>query len=106
MLRILLIQLLLFAVPFVVWALYVVAVQRRKLTSGGAFDDAPIVWLLGAGTALVAAGLVYFALTTGTPAGEGEYVPPRLENGRIVPGHIAPVPDETAPDNAAPASAE
>lgn len=100
MLRILLIQLLLFAIPFVVWALYVVAVQRRKLTSGGAFNDAPIVWLLGAGTAMVAAGLVYLALTTGTPAGEGEYVPPRLENGRIVPGHVVPVPEDASPADA------
>ncbi|MEP0069400.1 DUF6111 family protein [Pyruvatibacter sp.] len=90
MLRIVLIQLLLFAIPFIVWALYVLMVQRRSLASGGAFNDAPIAWLLGAGTAMVAAGLVYLAVFSGTPAGEGQYVPPRLENGQIVPGHIEP----------------
>lgn len=90
MLRIVLIQLLLFAIPFIVWALYVLMVQRRSLAAGGAFNDAPIAWLLGAGTAMVAAGLVYLAVFSGTPAGEGQYVPPRLEDGRIIPGHIEP----------------
>lgn len=104
MLRIVLIQLLLFAVPFIVWALYVLMVQRRSLASGGAFNDAPIAWLLGAGTAMVAAGLVYLAVFSGTPAGEGQYVPPRLEDGRIVPGHIEPVDD--LPIDTAPADTE
>jgi len=104
MLRVILIQLLLFATPFVVWALYVLMVQRRSLASGGAFNDAPVAWLLGLGTAMVAAGLVYLAVFSGTPAGDGTYVPPRMEDGRIVPGHIAPV--DSAPADPAPADTE
>jgi len=94
MLRVVLIQLLLFATPFVVWGLYVLMVQRRSLATGGAFNDAPIARLVGAGVVMVAAGLVYLAVFGGDPAGEGTYVPPRFEDGRIVPGHIEPLPQD------------
>jgi Family of unknown function (DUF6111) len=49
----------------------------------------PWVWLAGAGALLLA--LVLFVVTvnfgTSTP---GLYVPPHVENGRIIPGHIEP----------------
>ena len=49
----------------------------------------PWVWLAAAGAVLLA--LMLFVVTvhfgTSTP---GTYVPPRWENGRIVPGHIEP----------------
>ncbi len=49
----------------------------------------PWVWLAGAGALLLA--LVLFVVTvhfgTATP---GVYVPPRWENGQIVPGHVEP----------------
>jgi len=88
MLRIVLIQLALFATPFVVWALYVLTVRRRKAATGGVFDDTPFTGLVVAGTVMVAAGLLYLAAFSGDPAGDGTYVPPRYEDGRIVPGHI------------------
>ena len=49
----------------------------------------PWVWLAAAGAALLA--LVLFVVTVhfGT-AQPGTYVPPRWENGKIVPGHIEP----------------
>ena len=49
----------------------------------------PWLWLAGAGALLLA--LVLFVVTvhfgTSTP---GTYVPPRWEDGRIVPGHVEP----------------
>ena len=53
---------------------------RRKL---------PWVWLAAIGVALTA--LVLFVVTVGFGrAVPGVYVPPRVENGQIVPGHIEP----------------
>jgi hypothetical protein len=43
----------------------------------------------------MAAGLVWLAVFSGTP-GEGTYVPPRYEDGRIIPGHVVPA-DEPVP---------
>jgi hypothetical protein len=49
----------------------------------------PWVWLVVTGVALTA--LVLFVVTVGFgTATPGTYVPPRVENGRIVPGHIEP----------------
>jgi len=87
MLRIVLIQIALFATPFLVWALYVLAVRRRRAVSGGVFDDAPIAWLIVSGIILAAASLFFLAVSTGSEPG-GSYVPPRYEDGRIVPGHV------------------
>jgi hypothetical protein len=49
----------------------------------------PWLWLAGAGALLL--GLMLFVVTVhfGTTQ-PGVYVPPRLEGGRIVPGHIEP----------------
>jgi hypothetical protein len=49
----------------------------------------PWVWLAAAGAVLLA--LVLFVVTVHFGTSEpGTYVPPRSENGRIVPGHIEP----------------
>jgi hypothetical protein len=43
--------------------------------------------MIGAALAAVAAGTVWFALTSGEEPG-GVYIPPHVEDGEIVPGHI------------------
>src|SRR5271170_1685905 len=49
----------------------------------------PWVWLAAAGVLLLA--LVLFVVTVHYGTSQpGTYVPPRWENGRIVPGHIEP----------------
>jgi uncharacterized protein DUF6111 len=52
---------------------------------------AALPWLPLAATGVVLLAVVLFVVTVGfgtsTP---GVYVPPRLENGRIIPGHIEP----------------
>jgi hypothetical protein len=47
----------------------------------------PWIWLAGAGVALLAIVLFVVTVHFGTPQ-EGNYVPPRWENGHIVPGHM------------------
>jgi hypothetical protein len=81
-------------------ALYLVWLRVAHWPSGGASEGSPQgecerwaalpwVWLAASGAALLA--LVLFVVTVhfGT-AQPGTYVPPRWENGRIVPGHIEP----------------
>lgn len=73
-------------------ALYLVWVTtlRRPHPNGAAPRTAlPWVWLAGAGIALLA--IVLFVVTVHFGARqEGIYVPPRWQNGHIVPGHIEP----------------
>jgi hypothetical protein len=52
----------------------------------------PWVWLAAAGAVLLALMLFVVTVHFGT-AEPGAYVPPRWENGRIVPGHIDPAPN-------------
>ena len=71
-------------------ALYLVWVTtlRPMEHNGAAFWRAlPWIWLAGAGVALLAIVLLVVTVHFGTPQ-EGVYVPPRWENGHIVPGHV------------------
>ncbi len=97
MTRILLFYLLPFLLPFIGFFTY-----RFLVTRGRALlQNTPWFVLSTAGLGLVVVSLVSFALIGGWESG-GDYVPPRLENGRIVPGEVrAPAatwPSELAPD--------
>lgn len=88
MARVVLIQLLLFALPFLLYAAYML-VTRKLATEGGIWQGAPFFWLAGAGIVLTLAGLVMFAQITGGVR-DGVYEPARMEDGRIIPGRIVP----------------
>jgi hypothetical protein len=92
MARILLEFVLPILLPSLLYALWLVAMQRRAETSGTEqrrWSDAPWIWLLALG--LFFAALLTVALSVFSGDGiEGRYVPPQLENGRIVPGHVEP----------------
>lgn len=82
MLRIAVINLALFLVPFALYLLWSTVRGKRS--------DMPFYWLVGSGVALVLVAMITFAQfeTGGTT---GQYEPPRLENGEIVPGRtVAP----------------
>jgi Family of unknown function (DUF6111) len=51
----------------------------------------PWLWLAGAGVVLLAIVLFVVTVHFGAPQ-QGVYVPPRWENGHIVPGHMEPPP--------------
>ena len=75
-------------------ALYLLWVTHSAPTAGGtacAWTALPWIWLAGAGVALLAFVLFVVTVHFGTPQ-EGVYVPPRWQNGHIVPGHIEPKP--------------
>jgi hypothetical protein len=79
--------LLLPAALYVVWA---IVTNRIRLAESAAWQDLPWTWLAVAGAALTAAVLVFFVHFSDN--GEGVYVPPHVEDGQIVPGHVEPEP--------------
>lgn len=83
MLRFLLQYLLPLVLPFLIWFGYVALSQGRSMDW---LDRTPWVPLAIAGVVLLAISLVTWSLMTGAPR-EAIYVPPRFEDGQLVPGH-------------------
>ncbi len=85
------------AVIYMLWRL----LSARRVSSGDAnqtgsatfapqddlWRDAPWFWLALSGVALLAVVLLIGVFTHGEPQ-SGHYVPPRLEDGQIVPGEL------------------
>jgi hypothetical protein len=78
-LRIAIINLALFLVPFALYLLWTMVRGKRS--------DMPFYWLVGSGVALVLVAMIALAqFETGDVT--GQYEPPRFEGGEIVPGRI------------------
>ncbi|MGH6904304.1 MAG: DUF6111 family protein [Geminicoccaceae bacterium] len=84
MLRVLLQYLLPLLLPFLVYAAYVALAQGRLPDWLGLSDRQWIV-LGSAGVVLLAISLATWSFMTGAPP-EETYIPPRFEDGRIIPG--------------------
>jgi hypothetical protein len=84
MIRILLLRALLFATPFAIYGIYLALL---RLGGRGTAGSAPWTMLFVAGLSLVAASFIYVGLTEGQPT-SGLYVPPHMEHGQVVPGHV------------------
>lgn len=93
MTRILLQYVLPLLLPTVVYLVWWWATSRRQTATGdgtrrpASLTQGPWFWLALAGVALMSAGLIHTALTTGEAPG-GRYVAPHLEDGRVVPGRV------------------
>jgi hypothetical protein len=74
-----------FLAPFLAFFAY-----RLLVTRGRSFlEHTPWYMLAAFGVLLAIASLVSLAFTEGFDPG-GTYVPPHVEDGRIVPGHVVP----------------
>lgn len=83
MIRILLTYIVPLLLPAVIYFLWL------KYTAGRASPrEMPWPWLVGAGLFLALVVFIGLVLLGGEPG--GDYVPPHLENGEIVPGHFRP----------------
>lgn len=82
MARTILEELLLFLVPFALFALYLLARRRNPARWAHWSDQAATLVLTGLGVAVAA--LVVTGLTARREA--GGFVPTHMENGRVVPG--------------------
>jgi hypothetical protein len=93
--RILLEFLLPLLLPTVLYLLWVRAERSRieRLGRGEPprWQDAPFLWLALMGVVLAGAVLVALHFAGGSGI-EGVYVPPRLIDGQVVPGHVDPRP--------------
>jgi Family of unknown function (DUF6111) len=79
-----LVEILLFLAPFAAFALW------RRLNPGA--EPSPgVVWLALAGLGLALAGAVWYGLEVSMGPGT-VYVPARVEDGRLIPGHTEPRP--------------
>jgi|EndMetStandDraft_4_1072995.scaffolds.fasta_scaffold626419_2 hypothetical protein len=86
MIRIVLVNLLFILFPAALYFFYVY-LRRRNKPGEEILSDAPIFWLLAAGVAMMIVSLAFFAHWQGAPPGK-RYVPPRIENGVVIPGHM------------------
>lgn len=84
MIRRFLFEALLFLLPFALYALYL---RLSKEEESAAARTHPWTLLFASGLALVAASFIIWGVTEGSGQ-QGVYVPPHLENGRVVPGHV------------------
>ncbi|HVV93135.1 MAG TPA: DUF6111 family protein [Hyphomicrobiales bacterium] len=75
-------RVLLFLVPFVVYGGWLVLAGRRRAW----VPRGPLPWIIAAAIGAVLVGLAFLG-TRGAPP-SARYVPPHMENGRIVPGHF------------------
>ena len=85
MFRIALIDILLFALPFLIYAAYMVSV--KGVAPKNVWQGAPIFWLLVAGAGLMLIVMATIVQVSGGKPG-GTYHPPSLEDGVIKPGTI------------------
>ncbi len=85
MLRIALIDVLMFALPFLIYGAYMLA--TRSATPGTLWQGAPVLWLVAAGGALLLITMATLISFSGGKPG-GTYHPPTFQNGVIKPGEI------------------
>ncbi len=90
MTRTILERLLLFALPFILYGIYLVALRARPQPS---VRRHPWTLLVIAGLALVALSFVIWGFTEGEPT-TGTYVAPHVVNGQVVPGYVVPSPQD------------
>ncbi len=69
---------------YVAWVWYARATHAGDPTELPGLRTGPLFWCLLAGFALMSAGLIWIAVSTGAPPGSA-YQPPRLEGGKVVP---------------------
>jgi len=86
MARIILLELVLFLLPFIGYAFYLYF-SRIDPTKRQSWVDSPIYWMAIGGLLLMIAGFVLTATFSGAPT-DASYKPAQLRDGEIVPGHI------------------
>lgn len=87
MLRVVLLELVMFLLPFFIYGIYVYWFRQAEPGEGGIWADAPLAWLAVAGIVLMLIAITLLIQFTGDRPG-GVYVPPRFEDGVLKPGHF------------------
>lgn len=101
-----LLRVLLFLLPFVLFWLLIKFVRGRRRTTAGASDPAALAadeareerraWVFIASLVLIIGGVLTALLLTSRGGDRDQiYIPPRVEDGRVVPGRFVD-PEEAA----------
>jgi hypothetical protein len=77
-------ELVLFATPFVLYALYLLATRARVLDPSS-WRLSVLAWLTIAALTLMIASFILLAHFSGAPPGS-IYIPAHMEDGKLVPG--------------------
>lgn len=80
-------------IPLLLYVLWFFLVRRKAVMSGRVpprFGDGPIYWVL-ISTLLIAA-LCLAALGVSQQAVKGEYIPPHMDHGRLMPSQVREEP--------------
>ena len=81
-----------FFLPFIGYGIYVMV---ARLTGRDAtWRSAPWLWLTAAGLFLTALALLAFWALEPRTGTDGDYVPPRFEDGRVEPARVVPSGDQ------------
>jgi hypothetical protein len=75
--------------PTAIYLLWMWLANWSRPGEAAGWNGLPWWWLAGTGVLLLALVLFVVTVPSGTSV-SGTYVPPRWENGRIIPGHIEP----------------
>ena len=86
MIRIGVTEFVLFLLPFVLYAVFLVA-TRASLLHPESWPLAHLSWLVAAALLLVVGSFIYFANYSGAPVGS-DYEPAHMEGGKFVPQRI------------------
>lgn len=86
MIRPVLTELLLFAAPFALYAVFLWA-TKAGVMDAESWPPQRIAWLTIAALVLMLGSFVYFAHFSGAPTGS-VYIPAHIENGKFVPGQL------------------
>lgn len=86
MIRPVLTEIALFLTPFAIYAAFLFA-TRAGVLEPESWSPRVLAWLTGAALALMIGSFLLLAQFSGAPA-DSDYVPPHMEDGRLVPGHF------------------
>ena len=86
MIRVGLTEIVLFAMPFVLYAVFLWA-TRAGVMDPESWPVSRLITLAIVSCVLVIGSFIYFANYTGAPPGS-TYVPAHMENGKFVPGQV------------------
>jgi hypothetical protein len=88
MIRVVIENIVLFLLPTAIYVIYILLTRKQDEQGRGVLDDAPFIWLMLSGTALVFLVLIAFGSTSGGKPGQ-HYTPPSLgTDGKIDPGKL------------------
>jgi hypothetical protein len=94
MIRRLLLDIVLFLLPFFLYGIYWRAIGR--VAAKGKDIVHPWTILTATGLVLVILSFFWWRLSI-DQAAEGIYVPPHVEDGEVVPGQFVPAPEQNTP---------